>query len=123
MTPEEKAVIKAAQQWVKACNRKPNHLAVTESIRVGYALRDAVAALKVSRQPLHTVAPIPCGQQSSTGAMLCELPAGHDPDDSLDWSAWGPALEYATRWHEGRASNDSARSWRTIVFRDKEDAK
>jgi hypothetical protein len=125
VTPEEKAVIKAAQRWVRVAGSAPSYNAVQRSIEVGYALRDAVAALKVSREPLHTVAAIPCGALSSTGAMLCELPAGHDPDDTLRWTnfavrgegAHKQHAQYAYRPHEGRAANGSARRWRTWVER------
>ncbi len=64
----------------------------------------AVQALKVSRQPEHTVAPLPCGFPSKTGAMFCEEPAGHSPM-SYDISGWGRRLHY------GRAANGSIRAW------------
>lgn len=68
MTPEEKAVIRAAQRW-----------AVRDSLERVTDLRVAVQRLAVSRQPEHTVEPIPCGVYANNSAtMFCILPKGHE---------------------------------------------
>lgn len=118
MTPEEKAVLKAAKRLVAAMGQdNESRLLIAEA-----DLRLAVQALKVSAQPEHTVIAIPCGEPSSTGAMHCELPAGHDPDETLRWTRFGVtdgggSWEYAYRPHAGRAKNGSERRWDTWVER------
>ena len=81
MTPEERAVIKAALKWHKRITGQRSafvsHVALAN-------LRDATHALWLSRQPLHTVEPIPCMVYANNSAtMFCVLPKGHaDPLDS-----------------------------------------
>ena len=114
MTPEERAVIKAAKAWA----RKANADTVAELLL-------AVQALKVSRQPEQGPEPIPCSVPSTTGRMLCALPVGHDPDETLTWhdfasTADGPEVwQFTYRPHEGYAADGSRRVWSTWVERRK----
>lgn len=71
MTPEERAVIKHALSWHRS---RPDNRE-----RILTRLARATQALKISRQPLHTVEPIPCMVYANSSAtMFCVLPEGHE---------------------------------------------
>lgn len=82
MTPEESAVIKAALKWHKVVTGQHSSMLTINAER---HLLDATHALYLSRQPLHTVEPVPCMVYANNSAtMFCILPKGHpgsEPDD------------------------------------------
>ena len=99
MTPEERAVIKHALSWHRAHPDNREHILTR--------LARSTQALKISRQPLHTVEPIPCMVYANHSAtMFCVLPAGHtDNDEQL------AALKAEHPWwtrtdHRGYANGD-----------------
>lgn len=91
MTPEELAVIKAAQRLVRSGFPAPDDLRV------------AVQVLKISRQPEHTVEPVPCMKYSPNSAgMFCVLPIGHDADEIAEYLARYPQYgDNVPTEHEG----------------------
>jgi hypothetical protein len=118
MTPEEQAVLRAAKRMARAINQQ---FEIKRLIAEADLLL-AVQALKISQQPEHTVAALPCGEPSASGTMFCELPAGHAPDETLTWhelglEADGNRWQYAYRPHAGRAKNGSYRRWELWVER------
>lgn len=74
VTPEERAVLDTAIRWAKFGGAGWEN-----------RLRTVVQEYHVSRQPLHTVEPTPCGVYANHSAtMFCVLPAGHQdsrPDE------------------------------------------
>ncbi len=103
MTPEEQSVIRAAMRYVR-------HSGAEYS-----SLHAAVQALKVSRQPEHTVEPIPCMKYAPNSAtMFCVLPLGHED---------GEPDKYGLSYHVGLAGQraglpPSRRSFRYSADRD-----
>lgn len=88
MTPEEKAVLHAAESFAV-------HGGQARELK----LRTAVEQMRLARRPEHTVAPVPCGSVSHGGTMKCELRRGHDPE------------AMSRRSHQGRAADGSRRNW------------
>jgi len=79
MTPEERAVIKAALKWHRTITGQRS--AFVSHAAQGHLL-DATHALWLSRQPLHTVEPILCMVYANNSAtMFCVLPVGHVEHD------------------------------------------
>lgn len=75
MTPEERAVIKAALKWHKTVTGQHSAFISHNAER---HLLEATQALYLSRQPLHTVEPVPCMVYANNSAtMFCILPKGH----------------------------------------------
>lgn len=99
MTPEELKLIAVAQKW--ASGRADDA-----------ALRFAVHALRISRQPLQGPEPIPCMARASHSAtMFCILPKGHVGLPGREGSRW------VDGWHMGRAGGTPPRGGGMRTFR------
>jgi hypothetical protein len=97
MSPEERAVIKAALKWHEIRIHRSPYMSHT-------ALKDldvATQALKISRQPEHAVEPIPCNFPSRGGKVRCALSSGHDL----------PVGRGFRRLHSGFKADGSRMNW------------
>ncbi len=93
MTPEERDVIKMAEKWAKRGGSDRE-----------IALSRAVQCLAISRQPLHTVDPIPCGVYANNSAtMFCILPVGHEGSVPEEEGRYG--VTYHVGWPGGNSDN------------------